>query len=107
VGGLERPAPPSGIPQSDLAFWYNFYYTSFMKTAISIPDALFKRAERTAKAIGVSRSRFFALAVESFIAHQNPALVTETLNRVYADSADGLDGRISRMQAKSVERETW
>lgn len=78
-----------------------------MKTALSIPDALFKRAERTAKAIGVSRSRFFAMAVESFLAHRNPAQVTEKLNEVYSDSTDGLDGRISRMQAKSIERETW
>lgn len=78
-----------------------------MKTALSIPDALFKRAERTAKSIGVSRSRFFAMAVESFLAHRNPAQVTEKLNQLYSDSADQLDGRISRMQAKSIERETW
>ncbi len=78
-----------------------------MKTAISIPDALFRRAERTAKAIGVSRSRFFALAIESFLAHRNPAQITETLNGIYSDSTDRLDDRIARMQAKSIERETW
>jgi metal-responsive CopG/Arc/MetJ family transcriptional regulator len=78
-----------------------------MKTAISIPDALFKRAERTAKAIGVSRSRLFTMAVESFLAHRNPSQVTETLNRIYSDPTEGLDERISKMQTKSLARETW
>jgi hypothetical protein len=34
-----------------------------VKTAISIPDATFERAERRARALGVSRSEFYAKAV--------------------------------------------
>ena len=78
-----------------------------MKTAISIPDALFKRAERTAKAIGVSRSKLFTLAIESFLTLRNPSQVTEILNRIYSESTEGLDERISRMQTKSLTGETW
>jgi len=78
-----------------------------MKTAISIPDALFKRAEKTAKAIGVSRSKLFTLAIESFLTLRNPSQVTEILNRIYSESTEGLDERISRMQTKSLTGETW
>jgi metal-responsive CopG/Arc/MetJ family transcriptional regulator len=78
-----------------------------MKTAISIPDALFKKAEKTAKAIGMTRSRLFTVAIESFLAHREPSQVTEALNRIYSKPAAELDAVISRMQAKSLEREDW
>ena len=78
-----------------------------MKTAISIPDDLFKKAEKTAKAIGISRSRLFTTAIETFLAQRNPSQVTETLNRIYSDSPDGLDRAILHMQLKSLPRETW
>ncbi len=34
-----------------------------MKTAISIPDEVFRQAEQAAKRLGVSRSEFFTRAV--------------------------------------------
>jgi metal-responsive CopG/Arc/MetJ family transcriptional regulator len=78
-----------------------------MKTAVSIPDALFKKAEKTAKAIGMSRSRLFTVAIESFLAHREPSQVTEALNRVYSKSTAELDAAISRMQTKSLAGEDW
>ncbi|HET8642981.1 MAG TPA: CopG family transcriptional regulator [Pseudonocardiaceae bacterium] len=38
-----------------------------MKTAISIPDETFERAERTATAMGMSRSEFFAHAAQHYL----------------------------------------
>jgi len=38
-----------------------------MKTAISVPDETFDRASRRAKALGLSRSEFFARAAENFL----------------------------------------
>lgn len=93
--------------KKELDFGYNFFYTIFMKTAISIPDALFKSAEKTAKTIGISRSRLFTMAIEAFLSHRNSSQVTEALNRIYPDSADGLDAQISRMQTESLPGETW
>jgi metal-responsive CopG/Arc/MetJ family transcriptional regulator len=90
-----------------LDFKYNFFYTSFMKTAISIPDNLFTNAEKTAKSMGVTRSRLFALAIEAFLAHQNPSQVTEALDRVHAGKREGLDERIALMQKKTWTGETW
>ncbi|MGH9625047.1 MAG: hypothetical protein ACRD6B_03425 [Bryobacteraceae bacterium] len=38
-----------------------------MKTAISVDDKLLQQADETAKRMGLSRSRFFALAVDDFL----------------------------------------
>ena len=54
-----------------------------MKTAISLPDELFKAAEETAAELGISRSRLFALAVKEFISRHRKEHITEQLNRVY------------------------
>ena len=41
-----------------------------VKTAISIPAPLFAKVERAAKEMSVSRSEFFALAVEDYLRHR-------------------------------------
>jgi metal-responsive CopG/Arc/MetJ family transcriptional regulator len=40
-----------------------------VKTAVSIPDDLFERADRVAARRGVSRSRLYAEALEMFVAN--------------------------------------
>jgi metal-responsive CopG/Arc/MetJ family transcriptional regulator len=54
-----------------------------MKTAISLPDTLFDRAEQTAQYMGVSRSRLFANALEEYIARHDGEKITQKLNEVY------------------------
>lgn len=41
-----------------------------MKTAISIDDGLLREADETARMMGLSRSRLFALAVGDFLRRQ-------------------------------------
>jgi len=53
-----------------------------MKTSISIPDKLFQNAERTAKKLGIPRSKLFAKALEEFISNHNKDRITEKLNEV-------------------------
>jgi predicted DNA-binding protein len=38
-----------------------------VKTAISLPDATYERATRKARELGISRSAFFARAVELYL----------------------------------------
>jgi metal-responsive CopG/Arc/MetJ family transcriptional regulator len=38
-----------------------------MKTAISIPDETFERAERRAASLGISRSEFFTKAAQRYL----------------------------------------
>jgi predicted DNA-binding protein len=55
-------------------------YTSVVKTAISIPDETFARAEEHAEALGMSRSEFFTRAVRRYIDHLEAESLTGRIN---------------------------
>jgi metal-responsive CopG/Arc/MetJ family transcriptional regulator len=57
-----------------------------MKTAISINDGLLQEADETARLMGLSRSRLFALAVGDFLQRQRREQMLLRLNEVYAES---------------------
>jgi len=79
-----------------------------MKTAISIPDELFKAAERVAKRLGLSRSELYQRAIASYIAGKDAAAVTEQLNRLYSErESSELDPALEAMQRGSLIREDW
>lgn len=56
-----------------------------MKTAISLPDDTFRRVDRAAKRLGVSRSEFFARAAESWLDALEEDATTEAINRAIAE----------------------
>jgi metal-responsive CopG/Arc/MetJ family transcriptional regulator len=78
-----------------------------MKTAISIPDAIFEAAEETAKRLGISRSRLYTQAVERFVSEVQQADVTERLDQIYSEYSATLDPALTGMQAASLEDEGW
>lgn len=79
-----------------------------MKTAISLPDPLFKSAEALARRLGVSRSELFANAMAEFIAQHDRARLTERVNAAYADAADDApDLGLVAIQARSLPRDQW
>lgn len=80
-----------------------------MKTAISIPDPIFRAAEQLAKRTGMSRSELYAAAVAQYIKEHRSTGVTERLNEVYRKEEDVslLDPVISRLQFNSLPREEW
>jgi metal-responsive CopG/Arc/MetJ family transcriptional regulator len=41
-----------------------------MKTAISVDGQLLSEADRTARELGLSRSRLFSLALEAYLRHR-------------------------------------
>ena len=53
-----------------------------MKTAVSIPDEIFERAERLARRNRRSRSELYADALDEYVARHSPDEVTETMNLV-------------------------
>lgn len=55
-----------------------------MKTAISIPDATFERAERRAHELGVSRSQLYSTAVEGWLDSHDAGHLTEQIDQVLA-----------------------
>jgi metal-responsive CopG/Arc/MetJ family transcriptional regulator len=78
-----------------------------MKTAISISDSLFEAVEKTAKKMGVSRSKLFSLAVKEFLKDRNMKNVTARLNDCYKTSSSKLDKSIESAQLSSISKEEW
>jgi hypothetical protein len=59
-----------------------------VKTAISIPDDVFRRVERQAKRLKVSRSEFFTRAAERLLATLAEEGVTRSYDEAFADDDD-------------------
>ena len=57
-------------------------YTLGMKTAVSLPDDLFRLAEKFARQHKRSRSRLYAEALQEYLDRHAPDAVTEAMNRV-------------------------
>ena len=53
-----------------------------MKTAISIPDKVYKDAERLSRKLKKSRSQVYTEAVTEYIARHDPEAVTDAMDRV-------------------------
>jgi len=75
-----------------------------MKTAISIPDALFESAEQLAERLGMSRSEVYQRALARYLQDHAEAGVTDALNRVYSDEehTSGLDPVLEALQTASL-----
>jgi metal-responsive CopG/Arc/MetJ family transcriptional regulator len=81
-----------------------------MKTAISIDDGLLQEADETARLMGLSRSRLFALAVVDFLKRQRDEQMLARLNEVYATGMAPSEKRLLKgMKAKfrQVEMDRW
>ena len=78
-----------------------------MKTAISIPDDVFSRAEKFAGRRKMTRSALFTVAVDEYIQHHRNDDVTEKLDKVYATEDSSLDPVFARLQSLSLPKEDW
>lgn len=78
-----------------------------MKTAISVPDELFARADRLARRTRRSRSEVYSAALREYVSRHEPAEVTETLDRVVAAAgSDEAPARFAREAARRTIRST-
>ena len=55
-----------------------------MRTAISIPDAIFRRAERLARRLKMSRSRLYTEAIAEYLCRRDPDEVTAAIDSALA-----------------------
>ena len=80
-----------------------------MKTAVSIPDHLFKIAERTAAQLNISRSRLFAMALEEFVYNHSMDEITQRLNEVYVDNSEKTDPSTYSIEnlKEITEHDSW
>jgi metal-responsive CopG/Arc/MetJ family transcriptional regulator len=77
-----------------------------MKTAISVEDELLQEADRTAKTMGVSRSRLFSLAIQDFLRERQQREVLEQLNQVYNGQPDPLAAKM-KAKFRTVIQDKW
>jgi metal-responsive CopG/Arc/MetJ family transcriptional regulator len=81
-----------------------------MKTAISIPDELFKNVEKIARKLKIPKSQLFARAMEEYISKLNKDQITERLNKIYqrsdSDEILATDISISTLR-KSLKNDSW
>ena len=76
-----------------------------MKTAVSVPDDVFDRAEALARREKRSRSEVYSAALREYVARHAPDDVTEALDRVVAEVGEADDSFV-RVAAERVLRAT-
>ena len=82
-------------------------YTSGMKTAISLPDRIFRAAERHARRAQKSRSQLYADAIAEYLARHAPEEVTDAMNRVVDQLTDGADPFVAAASRRVLEDTPW
>ena len=101
--------PPGGdrVNAGDLVEDFVVSYTKSMKTAISLPDEVYRDAERLAKRLRKSRSRLYMEAVSEYVARHEPQAVTEALDRLVGQG-DLRPEPLARVAAhRLLERTEW
>jgi metal-responsive CopG/Arc/MetJ family transcriptional regulator len=72
-----------------------------MKTAISLDGTLLHEADQTARAMGLSRSRLFSVALEAYLRSREQEKMIEQLNQVYSGPTEPGKRRTTKaMKAK-------
>ena len=78
-----------------------------MKTAISIPDPIFREAEKLARRLKKSRSQLYADAVSAYLRRHDADAVTESLNRVCAEVGDRIDPYVDAAGRRLLSKVEW
>lgn len=78
-----------------------------MKTAVSIPDVLFQKAEKLARRTRKSRSKLFSDALSEYVARHAPDDITESMNRICGELGDAPDEFVLQASRRTLERSEW
>ena len=81
-----------------------------MKTAISIDNGVLQEANETARLMGLSRSRLFAVAVGEFLQRQRREQMLLRLNEVYANEVEPAEKRLlkgMKVKVRPTVKERW
>lgn len=73
-----------------------------VKTAVSLPDDLYERAEQAARQLGLNRSQFYARALAQYLQDIGPDPVTERLSELADQHAKESTALESSAAARSM-----
>jgi hypothetical protein len=94
-------------PEKEFDIRYYQSYTLSMKTAISIPDKVFRSADSLAKRLGLSRSQLYSTAITEYLSKHQGKQVTARLNAIYSEEDSSISPSLIILQAKSLAHEEW
>ena len=78
-----------------------------MKTAISLDTNLLKEADQTARALGLSRSRLFSIALENYLRQRRQEQILERLNQVYSDELKAAPAPNIKGKFRATVKDRW
>jgi metal-responsive CopG/Arc/MetJ family transcriptional regulator len=79
-----------------------------MKTAVSLPDDVFRAAERHAKRTRKSRSQLYAEAVSEYLARHAPDEVTEDMNAILDRMGEtAADSFVAAAAKRTLRKVDW
>jgi len=78
-----------------------------MKTAVSIPDDIFRDSDRLARRLGTSRSRLYARALTDFLARHGEEEMTQGMNQVVDQAGPGVDGFVREASRQALRNVEW
>jgi metal-responsive CopG/Arc/MetJ family transcriptional regulator len=78
-----------------------------MKTAISIPDELFSRAEEMARKTGKSRSQLYQEALSEYLLRRDPGALTQAMDEALAGIGTKPDPWLTEAGRRTLERSEW
>lgn len=82
-------------------------YTLGMKTAVSVPNEVFERADRLAKRLEVSRSELYSRALREFLARHSADEVTQALDQLCEDLDTSSDDFVREASRRVLEATEW
>lgn len=83
-------------------------YTKGMKTAVSLPDDVFRAAEKHARRSRKSRSQLYAEALAEYLARHAPDEITEAMNQVMDELKEPVDPFVTAaVRRRLLEQEPW
>ena len=82
-------------------------YTLGMKTAVSVPNEVFERADRLAKQLEVSRSELYSRALREYLARHSADEVTQALDQLCEELDTSSDEFVREASRRVLEATEW
>ena len=78
-----------------------------MKTAVSVPNEVFERADRLAKQLEVSRSELYSRALREYLARHSADEVTQALDHLCEELDTSSDEFVREASRRVLEATEW
>jgi predicted transcriptional regulator len=78
-----------------------------VKTTISIPNDMFRAADRYARRAKMSRSQLYRQALAEYLARHEPDPVTDAVNQIVDELREPVDAFLAEATRRRLERSEW